>query len=256
MDMAFEKITNAELNNHGVRGLPDTPNLSAYDMQCKFDELSTDVIAPKFNKLIDDMADISASSNIGVEVPVGMVAENNLQSVINNFAGSNHSHENKEVLDKLSEDEDNHLLFDGQTIASKSFAKVIVGDAEITANIDDVLSFFSGDNVELVPNVANKSITVNMAHANENVYVRYSAYADGHDFVIMPSKQTPYMGIAITFSDEAPTNPSDYHWILTGIETQDVPLMTINWNTGELEYSGTTYTFYTDNDGFLHWGVE
>lgn len=118
------------------------------------------------------------------------------------------------------------------------------------------MSFFSGDNVELVPNVANKSITVNMAHANENVFVRYSAYADGHDFVIMPSKQTPYMGIAITFSDVAPINPSDYHWILTGIETQDVPLMTINWNTGELEYSGTTYTFYTDNDGFLHWGVE
>lgn len=254
--MAFTKITNSELNNHGVRGLPDTPSLSAYDMQSKFDELSVEVIAPAVNRLVDELAETTAAANIGVEVPQGMSADNNLQAVLNNFAGANHSHDNKDTLDKLSEDDENHLLFDGQTIASKSFAKVIVGDQEIDANIDDVLKFFSGDNVELVPNVAQKSITVNMAHANENVFVRYSAYADGHDFVITPSSATPYMGLAITFSDTAPTNPSDYHWIQTGIETQDVPIMTVNFNTGNLEYSGTTYTFYTDDDGFLRWGVE
>lgn len=254
--MAFKKITNAELNNHGVRGLPDTPNLSAYDMQSKFDELSTDVIAPAFNKLVDDLTAEEAASNIGVSVPRGITAESNLQSVVDSLVGFGHSHENKEVLDKFSEDEEDNLLFDGKTIASKSFAKVVVGESEITANIDDVLTFLSGNNVELVPNVTEKSITVNMGNADEHVFVRYSAYADGHDFVINPTSRTPYMGLAITFSDEAPTEPSDYHWIQTGIETQDVPQMTINWETGNLEYSGTTYTFFTDEDGFLHWGVE
>ena len=118
------------------------------------------------------------------------------------------------------------------------------------------MKFFGGENVELVPNVTDKSITVNVANADEHVYVRYSAYADGHDFVVQPTSKTPYMGLAITFSEIAPTQASDYHWILVGVETSDIPQMSVNWTTGELEYTGTVLNFYVDNDGYLHWGIQ
>lgn len=53
--MAFTKITEADMMNKGVVGLPDTPNLSTSEMQQKFDEIATDVIVPKFNNLVDEL---------------------------------------------------------------------------------------------------------------------------------------------------------------------------------------------------------
>lgn len=56
--MAFTKITDSDLANKGVVGLPDTPNLSTGEMQRKFDEIATDVIVPKFNELAEELDDI------------------------------------------------------------------------------------------------------------------------------------------------------------------------------------------------------
>lgn len=55
MSTSFTKITSEDLQNKGVVGLPDTPNLNAQDMQSKFDEIATDVIVPKFNNLVDEL---------------------------------------------------------------------------------------------------------------------------------------------------------------------------------------------------------
>lgn len=53
--MAFEdyKITSADLNGKGVIGLPDAPQLSAEEMQNKFEETGRSVIIPHFNDLCD-----------------------------------------------------------------------------------------------------------------------------------------------------------------------------------------------------------
>ena len=51
--MAYKKIT--DLSGKGVTGLADTPNLSAAELQRKFDELSKDIIIPSFNSLIDEI---------------------------------------------------------------------------------------------------------------------------------------------------------------------------------------------------------
>ena len=53
--MGFAKITAADTINKGVSGLPDSPELSTADMQAKFDELTKDVIIPKFNNLVDEL---------------------------------------------------------------------------------------------------------------------------------------------------------------------------------------------------------
>lgn len=53
--MAFEKITVEDMQGKGVAGLPDTPSLSATEMQNKFEEISKQVIVPKFNALADKL---------------------------------------------------------------------------------------------------------------------------------------------------------------------------------------------------------
>ena len=63
--MAFTKITDGDLQNKGVIGLPDTPGLSTSEMQAKFEQTAREVIVPKFNQLVDDLSNPSASSQIG-----------------------------------------------------------------------------------------------------------------------------------------------------------------------------------------------
>ncbi len=53
------KITAEDLINKGVIGLPDVPGLTTIEMQKKLDEISIDVIIPRFNELIDNT--VSAS---------------------------------------------------------------------------------------------------------------------------------------------------------------------------------------------------
>lgn len=63
--MAFTKITDEDLQNKGVMGLPDTPGLSTSEMQAKFEQTAREVIVPKLNQLVDDLAAPSAASQIG-----------------------------------------------------------------------------------------------------------------------------------------------------------------------------------------------
>ena len=69
--MAFTKITDADLQNKGVIGLPDTPGLSTTEMQEKFDEIALDVLAPKHNGLVDELNASSAAGNMGAINPQG-----------------------------------------------------------------------------------------------------------------------------------------------------------------------------------------
>lgn len=63
--MAFTKITDEDLLNKGVIGLPDTPGLSTSEMQAKFEQTAREVIIPIFNQLVDDLSNPSAASQIG-----------------------------------------------------------------------------------------------------------------------------------------------------------------------------------------------
>lgn len=106
--MSFSNITQEDLVNRGVTGLPDTPNLSTADMQRKFDELALDVVIPKFNKLLEDLASATAAANIGANAPEGMTGET-VQALLDSFytvvqacEGAKHAHENLDVLDSMT----------------------------------------------------------------------------------------------------------------------------------------------------------
>lgn len=62
--MEFTKITQADLVDKGVIGLPDTPNLSTSEMQRKFDEIATDVIVPKFNSLSQELDELTLDKRV------------------------------------------------------------------------------------------------------------------------------------------------------------------------------------------------
>ena len=81
--MAFEdnKITQTDLADKGVTGLPDTPGLPVGDMQAKFDELSKDVIVPKFNALCDSLDESDIDGKVASDdiTNIKRSADNTLQ---------------------------------------------------------------------------------------------------------------------------------------------------------------------------------
>lgn len=66
--MAYKKITDADLQNVGVIGLADTPELSATEMQEKFEETARGVIIPHFNSLVDELNTDRAQMYVKTEV--------------------------------------------------------------------------------------------------------------------------------------------------------------------------------------------
>lgn len=87
--MAFSTISKDDTKDKGVTGLPAVPKLPTSDMQKKFDELSMDVIIPKFNTLVEELGKETAAENIGVVVPEGVNADQNLQAVLNGLEARN-----------------------------------------------------------------------------------------------------------------------------------------------------------------------
>ena len=176
--MAFTKITENDTINKGVMGLPDTPNLSTAEMQAKFEELSNDVIIPKFNNLVDELEAKSAAGNIGATIPSGINAESeNVQAVLNGIAEKAHTHEksdaeltdavtkahehsNKSVIDKFTENESGVPLYNGGKMTGDAFKKVKVGDKYITAKDYDTIEFIAGDNVVIDADTEKKTLKI------------------------------------------------------------------------------------------------
>lgn len=93
--MAFSRITNEDTKDKGVTGLPAVPALETSAMQKKFDELSTDVLIPKFNALVDELENASAAGSLGVTVPEGMEIDPNMQAFLDMlYANSKEINEN------------------------------------------------------------------------------------------------------------------------------------------------------------------
>lgn len=155
--MAFEKIENADLIGKMIAELADVPELTADELKKRFDAASKDVIIPKFNKLIDALAAVSAASNIGMNPPEGITAEQNIAAVIAALAvsvksnsESSHTHNNKAVIDAITADVkkkyDNLVLLFS---AIKTISNVVKDDSTLLptgkAIVDYVKELGGGD---------------------------------------------------------------------------------------------------------------
>jgi hypothetical protein len=85
VNMSYTKITSSDTYGKGVVGLPDTPGLSTEDMQKKFEELSNDVIIPKFNELVDALNEAENSLHINSDLirSIRVNSDNQIQLLIN-----------------------------------------------------------------------------------------------------------------------------------------------------------------------------
>lgn len=79
----FNKITNEDLEDRGVMGLPATPELSVSELQRKFDEVGKEVIVPKFNAMIEQLNSNVASESLGAKPTSNMHGVGNtVQSIL------------------------------------------------------------------------------------------------------------------------------------------------------------------------------
>ena len=73
--MAFERISEEELAAVGVELLDDQPGLAPDAMKEKFEETAKELLAPKYNKLADQLEAETASESLGAKVPEGLPEE-------------------------------------------------------------------------------------------------------------------------------------------------------------------------------------
>ena len=57
------EITERDLANKGVSGLPDVPGLTTEAMQKKFDEISKELLVPRFNEMVQEVNGLSDTVN-------------------------------------------------------------------------------------------------------------------------------------------------------------------------------------------------
>jgi len=119
--MAFTKITEAELKSRGCTTLPNQPAISAEELKQEFDAPAKEIVAPKFNNLIDELEASTAAASLGaikdgvstnvqallneIKNEVGEIEEKIPEDAedIQDAVNKRHTHANKTVIDKFSE---------------------------------------------------------------------------------------------------------------------------------------------------------
>ena len=133
--MAFTKITNQELNSRGATTLPNQPKISATALKQEFDAPAKNIVAPKFNNLIDELEATTAAASLGAVAPTGRTGET-VQAVIDDISDDlatleesaapaiedAHTHANKDLLDTYTQTEADlaSAVADDHTHANKS----------------------------------------------------------------------------------------------------------------------------------------
>ena len=70
--MAFERITENDLQGKGNLGRPDTPGVDTTEMQRILAELPREVIVPAFNRLAEQLEAVDATASLGARPPEGL----------------------------------------------------------------------------------------------------------------------------------------------------------------------------------------
>lgn len=167
--MAFKKITEEDRQGLGNVGQPDTPGLTTAEMQAVMDSLPNLAI-DKHNELVDALNDVRAATNMGAEVPTGITAQANVQSILNamvlNLAlntQSRHSHANKTALDSITQE----ALNDYNRL---SILLTSILSLETSITDDDTALPTSGAVVDYVTNFDMKSKVLAAAYPVGSVY--------------------------------------------------------------------------------------
>lgn len=92
--MAFAKITEEELAEVGVEQLDDRPVMASAAMKAKFEETAKQLLAPKFNALVEALNAATGAENLGAQAPEGL-SGTNAQAVLEALLDYIKAHEAK-----------------------------------------------------------------------------------------------------------------------------------------------------------------
>ena len=81
MSLLKHAIKDEDYAGKGISQLPAHPQYKTPDMQRKFDELVKDVVAPRYNALVEALAEENAAQHIGVKLQ-GIAAENVAEALL------------------------------------------------------------------------------------------------------------------------------------------------------------------------------
>lgn len=92
--MAFAKITEEELAAVGVEQLDDRPVMASAAMKAKFEETAKQLLAPKFNALVEALNAATGAENLGAQALEGL-SGTNVQAVLEALLAYVKAHEAK-----------------------------------------------------------------------------------------------------------------------------------------------------------------
>lgn len=172
--MAFDKITAEDRNGKGNFGMPDTPALTTSEMQEQMDSLANLAI-DKFNEFIDKLNAETAAISVGAEVPSGITAQKNVQSILNGMVTmlslcdvAKHTHANKEVIDGISAET---IAAYNNLVTLLSSIEVIASSVSNNANALPTCAAVKAyvDNFDVTQKVKNAAYPVGTVYSGVNV---------------------------------------------------------------------------------------
>ena len=108
--MSFTKLTNADFNDNGALSMPNRPSetKSAQEIKRLFDAPAREVVAPAYNRLIDELEAETGAASLGAVAPTG-ASGNTVQEILNGVYGAISTavvdvREIKDEIEELSEE--------------------------------------------------------------------------------------------------------------------------------------------------------
>ena len=215
--MAFTKITDEDLQNKGVIGLPDTPGLSTSEMQAKFEQTAREVIVPMFNKLVDELLGPSAASQIGAKGKYRTV-----QGHIDNL--ENPHNVTAEQVGAYTKDQTEKAISD--RISQIGSADMTQAVYDPTGRRQDIFAYADSRGVSTYTHTKMDNVH-HFSGSGTSGRVKMTADVEAGDTVMLGGREVPaYVGTE-TFADALAGEPVTGRWLTF---TQDGTQ--INFNGG------------------------
>lgn len=195
--MAFNRITDDEVNAVGVENLEDRPALSASQLKAKFEETAKRLLVPKFNALVDWLNALNIENrteNRGGIRFARIRAEDDVLEVSEDGATWKGTVSAKLVDPSGLVPEQIGAVPDTRTVNGKSLAANIVlekediglGNVDNTADADKSVNYAASAGTAGSAEYATRSGTADtsgnslqLAGRNAGVYIRVVSFSDG-----------------------------------------------------------------------------
>lgn len=154
--MALKNITETDLANKGVIGQPDSPQLSALEMQQKVEEVVRSVAIPAINQHATQLASASGAGEIGATAVEGLSGAT-VQAILNAVGVSLANKVDPETIDTINQNISDIVGALQMKVGSMQIKEIRINDDAMLEYTFDGINYavLSGDGT---PSVAGKGV--------------------------------------------------------------------------------------------------